>query len=671
VALSSEPSATAPTAQAPTQVSSLQQLLALKSRVLMELQKHGIGGKPTQPVQAGAVTTAGGQASAAAGTTPASGVAANGSTANSHVTSGNFDLSPANLSFAAAIGAALVALLAGFGLRRRKGRATRGDAAATARATEGTGSSQAAFSQDDMAPRGEVDTRGQVVVTGEPAQDVAAVDAAATEAAARATAEREAAEHEVVAREVAAHGLAVGNAPSYEMAEREAEAREAAAQEAAAHQAVADESAAREAAERGTIGERKAGAGSGAVPEDEVVAEHEADAEREASAEHEAIAEREAAAEREAVTEHEATPNKAVADDPAVPPAFGATEHASSEAPLTASSEDGHVPALNSLEEVAGSAATPTAADQQHADVPAPIHVDAASEQGSHPSPPDAGQSNQVSAHSPEEPTASAPGASQNPPVPQIDFGAPALFGGLQTVATSDETFGDAEPSFNPTAYQQPEAPKEPDVLDLAAHAEGHVEGHAETQAAPTPAEDTAFPPNAPSADASAEPPAPSGFPRSAVDAFSGLDFGLPPRIEPIAPLGGPDSLSTPPVVEPEITAQQAVPRAPVMPRHAAEEINAGIAGSAAVAGLGAAHFGALNLDFDLELPPSPAQPLPSFTPQDLVRIARNKLELASEYIELGDLAGARALIHEVIDANDTATRTEARALLSTLAPLS
>jgi FimV-like protein len=62
---------------------------------------------------------------------------------------------------------------------------------------------------------------------------------------------------------------------------------------------------------------------------------------------------------------------------------------------------------------------------------------------------------------------------------------------------------------------------------------------------------------------------------------------------------------------------------------------------------------------------------LPTFTPQDLVRIARNKLDLASEYIELGDLAGARALIHEVIEANDDATRTQARALLSTLAPLS
>jgi len=81
--------------------------------------------------------------------------------------------------------------------------------------------------------------------------------------------------------------------------------------------------------------------------------------------------------------------------------------------------------------------------------------------------------------------------------------------------------------------------------------------------------------------------------------------------------------------------------------------------------------FGALKLDFDLELPPGPAQTLPAFTPEDLAKIARNKLELAAEYIELGDLSGARALIHEVIESNDAATRGEARALLSTLAPLS
>ena len=64
-------------------------------------------------------------------------------------------------------------------------------------------------------------------------------------------------------------------------------------------------------------------------------------------------------------------------------------------------------------------------------------------------------------------------------------------------------------------------------------------------------------------------------------------------------------------------------------------------------------------------------QPLPAFTPADLARIARNKLDLAAEYIELGDLAGARTLINEVIESNDPATRNDARALLSTLAPLS
>jgi len=36
----------------------------------------------------------------------------------------------------------------------------------------------------------------------------------------------------------------------------------------------------------------------------------------------------------------------------------------------------------------------------------------------------------------------------------------------------------------------------------------------------------------------------------------------------------------------------------------------------------------------------------------------------------LGDVAGARALINEVIDSNDPATREAARALLGSLAPL-
>ncbi|MEX3958228.1 FimV/HubP family polar landmark protein [Trinickia sp. EG282A] len=98
-----------------------------------------------------------------------------------------------------------------------------------------------------------------------------------------------------------------------------------------------------------------------------------------------------------------------------------------------------------------------------------------------------------------------------------------------------------------------------------------------------------------------------------------------------------------------------------------------------AVAGLGAARFGGLNLAFDLDLPgdgqgspttvATPAQPM--FSAEQIAKIARNKLELAHEYIALGDVGGARTLIHEVIESNDAGTRAEAHALLATLAPLS
>ncbi|ALX13733.1 pilus assembly protein FimV [Burkholderia cepacia JBK9] len=83
---------------------------------------------------------------------------------------------------------------------------------------------------------------------------------------------------------------------------------------------------------------------------------------------------------------------------------------------------------------------------------------------------------------------------------------------------------------------------------------------------------------------------------------------------------------------------------------------------------LGGAQFGALKLDFDLDLPSAPGAALPALTPDELARIARNKLDLASEYVELGDLSGARTLLQEVVDANDTATRDDARALLAKLA---
>jgi FimV-like protein len=160
---------------------------------------------------------------------------------------------------------------------------------------------------------------------------------------------------------------------------------------------------------------------------------------------------------------------------------------------------------------------------------------------------------------------------------------------------------------------------------------------------------------------------APTEFPRDAVDAFNSLDMPLPPRVDLPAE-------SAQPGTAPEPTTQQVAPHDPddaETTPHIADEIATGTAAHAAIAGLGGAGFGALKLDFDLELPPSPAQPLPAFTQADLVRIARNKLDLASEYIELGDLSGARALINEVIEANDPATRTQARALLLTLAPLS
>ncbi|WP_338911492.1 hypothetical protein [Mycetohabitans rhizoxinica] len=84
----------------------------------------------------------------------------------------------------------------------------------------------------------------------------------------------------------------------------------------------------------------------------------------------------------------------------------------------------------------------------------------------------------------------------------------------------------------------------------------------------------------------------------------------------------------------------------------------------------GAAHFGALNLDFDLDLPPLAAQPSVALAPDELAAIARHKLNLAVESMKLGDTAGARALVSEVIASNDPTTLEKARALHAALAPL-
>ncbi|CAE6747754.1 hypothetical protein R69888_02820 [Paraburkholderia haematera] len=217
-----------------------------------------------------------------------------------------------------------------------------------------------------------------------------------------------------------------------------------------------------------------------------------------------------------------------------------------------------------------------------------------------------------------------------------------------------------AEPTYQPSYEPQPQP-------------QSQSQSHQQIETA-TPGGAPDFEPVAPVAPIQPALSVPTEFPRDAVDAFSSLDMPLPPRLEltDAAAVSAPGSLATQPVASPETTAQQAIaPYDADDAPHIADEIAAGTAGHAAVAGLGAAGFGALKLDFDLELPPSPAQPLPAFTQADLTRIARNKLDLAAEYIDLGDLSGARVLINEVIEANDPATRTEARALLSTLAPLS
>jgi pilus assembly protein FimV len=195
-------------------------------------------------------------------------------------------------------------------------------------------------------------------------------------------------------------------------------------------------------------------------------------------------------------------------------------------------------------------------------------------------------------------------------------------------------------------------------------------------------------------------------FPQEAIEALSALDFGLPPRQEAPSPSNVQPTLpaasatehpsptestehnETTPVAETPIAAAPVTPQPIADPavfdrqnaqhRHpeststsASEQIESGTTGAASVAGLGASRFGPLSLDFDYNSPTSQTEPLPAFTPEQISSIARNKLELAVEYIELGDLSGARTLLQEVIESNDPATRQPAAALLSTLAPLS
>lgn len=566
------PAVAQPASQPRVPLSSLQQLLALKNRVLMELQKHGIGaGKPGAPNTGSAASGATAQApiggasqgaaKALSGSAPATSAPATGPRASG----GQFQLPPVEPAVAAGLGAAVVALIVGFAVTRRKRKANTAGADAGAPST-------AASMQDTSRSH-----------DGDEARDKA--------------------------RQVAGTGAGL------------------LAADAAAHMARRSEEA--------------------------------------------------------------ATPTMPARDDivPELVPTL-MPGGASSDSVLSSATE----------------------------------HGEYAESHGAH----DEGVSVTVSAHAHEP--AFDPAASQEhvePEAQETGLSGPETFGEATeaaSLAAAAELGAEALPLREPEPQRgamegtPPFAPPE-DASPAQTALQQDQNAPAEVHEAPSAAEA-----ERPSA-ASAEPevptqPAQSAFPHEAVAALGSLDMPLPPRVEqpadgapaaaPLAPSApvsrpiayaglaealtrganagaasaaepsasasagaAPESLSVQPVASPEATAQQAVPEAASAPATVASEIAAGTAGAAAVAGLGAARFGALKLDFDLELPPSPAQPLPAFTPEQLAKIARNKLELASEYIQLGDLAGARTLINEVIESNDAGTRDEARALLSTLAPLS
>ncbi|MDY7787856.1 FimV/HubP family polar landmark protein [Burkholderia ubonensis] len=261
----------------------------------------------------------------------------------------------------------------------------------------------------------------------------------------------------------------------------------------------------------------------------------------------------------------------------------------------------------------------------------------------------------------------------------------------VETVAAAHEAHDAqvASPSAEPG-----HADSTPLAHDAGEVAEAADAGHDEqpTDApANAPAEKPLEAPAHAPADAPAAPTADTqqALMQSAIAALDSLDMPLPPRVSDEASLS-----TTEPAPKAGLfvdnkgaTNGQSAPRPPVgagdqTPEHLAEQEEepewdggatlhgrSGATSSApAFAPLGGAQFGALKLDFDLDLPAAPGAAPPALTPDELARIARNKLELAGEYVELGDLAGARTLLQEVIDANDAATRDDARALLAKLA---
>ncbi|RQU45515.1 pilus assembly protein FimV [Burkholderia cenocepacia] len=234
------------------------------------------------------------------------------------------------------------------------------------------------------------------------------------------------------------------------------------------------------------------------------------------------------------------------------------------------------------------------------------------------------------------------------------------------------------------------------DAIPGSAEAPHDAEPVEEATAADKPAESTKLAEPSEPSEPSAASVAPSSaeaqhatLMQNAISALNSLDMPLPPRTaEEPSTTGEPPAQAPQPDADKIATNGQTAQHPPMgsaetTPEHPADQedeldwdpdavTSAGQAGSPATPSslppLGGAQFGALKLDFDLDLPSTPGAALPALTADELARIARNKLDLAAEYVELGDLSGARTLLQEVVDANDAATRDDARALLAKLA---
>ncbi|WP_226993673.1 FimV/HubP family polar landmark protein [Burkholderia plantarii] len=296
------------------------------------------------------------------------------------------------------------------------------------------------------------------------------------------------------------------------------------------------------------------------------------------------------------------------------------------------------------------------------------------------------------------------------PVEPPKTSGPPVLTEQLASPGAMAEPLVPSEPPApaGPEAQAEPPAPTVPgnDLPDAAAPPSGQPESGTPPAQHEDAAGTTPFIPTSPTElndltyPASADVPA-HEFPADAVSALDSLDMPLPPRVGEPEP-----GLPTPP----DFASQEATngltaetpraspadasaftPDSPGQPASSHGEPPAAIAGedqwdddepldppasgsvpdsrpAAAFGALGGAQFGALNLDFDLDLPVGPSATLPPPTDEALDRIAQNKLELAAEYVELGDLHGARTLLNEVVDAGRAGTSDAARTLLAKLA---